>query len=72
MVRWALMPNVGGNRRADWMVPGDQGVYRRVRLTVKLGRSLLECAQNRVDACLVPRTLSFQPLQYVGVDAERY
>ena len=31
-------PNVEGNRRADEMVTEDQAAYRRVRLTVRLGR----------------------------------
>jgi hypothetical protein len=35
-------PNVGGNRRADEMRTEDQGVCRRVRLTVRLGHELLE------------------------------
>jgi len=33
-------PNVEGNRRADEMVTEDQGVCRRVRLTVVLGPSV--------------------------------
>ena len=32
-----MRPNVEGNRPADEMVTEDQGVYRRVRLTVRLG-----------------------------------
>jgi hypothetical protein len=31
-------PNVEGNRRADETVTEDQTMYRRVRLTVRLGR----------------------------------
>jgi len=33
----ALPPNVGGNRRAALALAEDQGMNRRVRLTVRLG-----------------------------------
>jgi len=33
-------PNVQGNRRADELLAEDQVAYRRVRLTVGLGRYL--------------------------------
>jgi hypothetical protein len=37
MLRLRLGPNVEGNRRADEKLAEDQTVYRRVRLTVRLG-----------------------------------
>jgi len=38
-----MPPNVGGNRRADEMYGEDQGVYRRVRLTARLGGTVKAC-----------------------------
>ena len=32
-----VTPNVGGSRRAALALAEDHGVYRRVRLTVRLG-----------------------------------
>jgi len=48
-----MTPNVEGNRRADEMLTEDQGVYRRVRLTVRLGGWLTDVGtgqQENADA----------------------
>ena len=42
-----MTPNVEGNRRAALPPAEDQGVYRRVRLTVGLGRTA-KCHLNDV------------------------
>jgi hypothetical protein len=53
------------------MATEGQATYRRVRLSVRLGRRIFEGAQDRIDTCLVPRALSLQPLEYVGIEAQR-
>jgi hypothetical protein len=55
--KWNARPNVGGNRRADEMLAEDQGMNRRVRLTVGLGLPMLkQLRHGKTDiSCNLPK-----------------